>query len=173
MADTQSGQAGRFLTRISRLASRVALALSATGLSAMVAIICYQVFARYVLNASPSWSEQAALLLMIYFVLFAAAVGIREGFHIRITFLEDRLGETLRRGLRLANHFLVGLFGLAMAAGGAELIEVTSGHTLATLGISRAWAYLPMAAAGVLIFFFSLEHMIAEARGSRVATLWN
>lgn len=139
----------------------------------MVIIIGYQVFARYVLNASPSWSEQAALLLMIYFVLFAAAVGIREGFHIRITFAEDRLAGAGQRLLRLSNHVLVAIFGLAMAAGGAELIQATSGHTLPTLGISRAWAYVPMAAAGALITFFSLEHILAEASGGRVEPLWN
>ena len=38
------------------------------GLLVMTAIISAQVFARYVLNDSPAWAEQAALLLMIWYV---------------------------------------------------------------------------------------------------------
>ena len=161
------------LARLSRFASRAALAVSTGGLSLMTLIIGWQVFARYVLNASPSWSEQAALLLMLYFLLFAAAVGVREGFHIRITLLEDSLSPQRRKWLRLVNHVLVGVFGLAMAADGIELIGITAGHTISTLGISRAFAYVPMAGAGLLIVFFSLEHLLTEAHGQRVQPIWS
>lgn len=166
MADTR-------LAALSRLASRAALGVSVAGLTLMTLIIGWQVFARYVLNASPSWSEQAALLLMLYFLLFAAAVGVREGFHIRITLMEEALAPRRRKWLRLANHFLTGVFGAAMAAGGAELISITAGHTISTLGLSRAFAYAPMAGAGGLIVFFSLEHILTEARGGRVQPIWS
>lgn len=161
------------IAAFSRLASRAALAVSVAGLTLMTLIIGWQVFARYVLNASPSWSEQAALLLMLYFLLFAAAVGIREGFHIRITLLEDSLSPKRRKWLRLANHLCVGLFGFAMAAGGIELIGITASHSISTLGISRAFAFAPMAGAGLLILFFSLEHILAETRGRKVEPIWS
>lgn len=161
------------IAALSRLASRAALAVSVTGLTLMTLIIGWQVFARYVLNASPNWSEQAALLLMLYFLLFAAAVGVREGFHIRITLFEDSLVPARRRWLRLANHFLVGVFGFAMAAGGTELIGITASHSISGLGISRAFAFVPMAGAGCLILFFSIEHIFAEARGKTVEPLWS
>ena len=73
--------------RISRYTRWFACAV----LMVMTAIIGWQVFARYVLNASPAWAEQAALLLMIWYVLFAAAAGVREGFHIRIGVFETAL----------------------------------------------------------------------------------
>jgi TRAP-type C4-dicarboxylate transport system permease small subunit len=158
---------------LSRIASRAALAVSVAGLTLMTLIIGWQVFARYVLNASPSWSEQAALLLMLYFLLFAAAVGVREGFHIRITLLEDGLSKARRKWLRLVNHLMVGIFGFAMAAGGLELIGITGSHSISTLGISRAFAFVPMAGAGLLILFFSVEHILAEARGRKVEPIWS
>lgn len=161
------------IAALSRLASRAALAVSVAGLTLMTLIIGWQVFARYVLNASPSWSEQAALLLMLYFLLFAAAVGVREGFHIRITLLEDSLSPARRKWLRFVNHLCVGLFGFAMAAGGIELIGITTSHSISSLGISRAFAFAPMAGAGLLILFFSLEHILAEARGRRVEPIWS
>jgi TRAP-type C4-dicarboxylate transport system permease small subunit len=51
------------LAFVSRMISRATLMLAGVGLLAMTGIIGWQVFARYVLNASPAWAEQAALVL--------------------------------------------------------------------------------------------------------------
>ena len=72
--------------------SRMLIAFGSLGLLAMTAIISWQVFGRFVLNSSPSWTEQASLVLMIWYVMFAAAAGVHEGFHIRIGLIEERLG---------------------------------------------------------------------------------
>ena len=80
--------------------SRLLIAFGAIGLLAMTAIIGWQVFGRFVLNSSPSWTEQASLILMIWYVMFAAAAGVYEGFHIRIALLEEKLGPRARPLLR-------------------------------------------------------------------------
>ncbi|MEM9532563.1 MAG: TRAP transporter small permease [Pseudomonadota bacterium] len=143
------------------------------GLLIMTGIIALQVFARYVLNDSPAWAEQAALLLMIWYVFIAAAAGVREGFHIRIGVFADRLPAGLRRPvLVLAQAIVIG-FGVAMAIFGVELAQETWKHVIPTLGISRGYAYIPIAISGVLITGFALEQLIAELRGSKVDKLWN
>ena len=48
------------------------------GLLIMTAIIAMQVFARYVLNDSPAWAEQAALLLMIWCAVSAPPQGAAQ-----------------------------------------------------------------------------------------------
>ena len=70
---------------------------SGTALVLMTIIITVQVFGRYVLNASPVWAEQAALLILIWCVFMAAAAGMREGFHIRISVMVDRLPNSFER----------------------------------------------------------------------------
>lgn len=143
------------------------------GLVLMTVIISWQVFARYVLNASPAWAEQAALLLMIWYVMFAAAAGVREGFHIRISVFEDALPEPLRRAARILAHALVGLFGVAMAIWGSELVTATWEHVIPTLGLPRGVAYIPIPLAGVLILGFAIEHVLAESRNEKVPRLWS
>ncbi|PHR92916.1 MAG: TRAP transporter permease DctQ [Robiginitomaculum sp.] len=157
----------------SRAASRVALMFSAFGLIAMTLIICWQVFARYVLHAAPAWTEQAALLLMLWFILFAAAAGVREGFHIQLTLLQDSLSPKRRLRLRQACHFLVFVFGVLMTYGGLGLTVETWSHTIPTLGLSRGVGYIPVFLAGLLIAVFALEHLIVESKGREVKPLWN
>jgi len=143
------------------------------GLLLMTAIIAWQVFARYVLNASPAWAEQAALLLMIWYVFFAAAAGVREGFHIRIVIFADSLPQKPRHIVIVVGHAVVLAFGVAMAYWGAQLAQETWGHVIPTLGISRGYAYIPISISGLLIAGFAIEQMIAELRASEVEKLWN
>jgi len=159
--------------RASRALSLAARWFANAGLIVMSAIIGWQVFARYVLNASPAWAEQAALLLMIWYVLFAAAAGVREQFHIRIRVVAGALPGPARRVTAFVAHALVGAFGLAMLWYGIELTVATWQHVIPTLGLPRGVAYIPIPAAGLLIAGFSLEHLVALARGREVAPAWN
>ena len=158
---------------LSRTLSQIALWLSALGLVGMTAIIGWQVFARYVLNSAPSWTEQAGLFLMLWFILFAAAAGVREGFHIRLSLLQDALKGKPRIALLVFCHLVVLTFGVVMAVAGAELAARTWQHTIPAINVPRGLSYLPLSGAGGLIVFFSIEHIIATLRGTEVKPLWN
>lgn len=157
------------LAFLARMASNGLIWVAGLGLVAMTGIVAWQVFGRYVLNSSPSWSEQAALTLMIWFVTLAAAGGVREGFHIRITAIEDMVGPGARKTMRIAADLVVGAIGLAMAVWGGELVIRTWGHAIPSLGLSRGLAYLGLPLAGALIALFSLERILEELSGQAPA----
>lgn len=160
-----TGQAMERLAAFTRRASQLLMAVSAAGLVAMTAIIGWQVFGRYVLNASPSWSEQAALVLMIWYVALAAAAGVRQGFHIRITALENAMPAPVAHAMRLGAHGFVAFAGTAMAVWGGALVVRTWSHVMPSLGLSRGLAYLGLPIAGALILLFAVERLLEEWRG--------
>lgn len=163
----------KHLRVLSQRISTLAKWFAGLGLVVMTAIISVQVFARYVLNDSPAWAEQAALLLMIWYVFIAAAAGVREGFHIRIAVLVDNLPAMVQGPVTKFAHLIVVFFGVAMTFYGVELAQATWSHVIPTLGISRGFAYMPIAVSGGLITLFSLEQFIANWRGQEVEKLWN
>jgi TRAP-type C4-dicarboxylate transport system permease small subunit len=142
------------LTRITNGLTR----LAAIGLVSMAAIVIWQVFGRFVLDSSPSWTEQAALVLMIWYVMFASAAGVHEGFHIRIALLEERLGPRAS-GLRRVTALIVLGLGLVLLVYGAALVWHVRGNAMPALGISRAVAYIPMPIAGLLMALFALPQV--------------
>lgn len=160
------------MSKLSRYSSLTALWLSAFGLVGMTLIIGWQVFARYVLGSAPSWTEQAGLFLMQWFILFAAAAGVREGFHIRISILHDSVNEKMSKILSVVSHSGVLIFGVIMVFGSTQLVMATWQHTIPTLGLPRGSAYLPITGAGVLIVFYSVEHLLAEISGRKIEPLW-
>ncbi|MEM1261435.1 MAG: TRAP transporter small permease [Pseudomonadota bacterium] len=162
-----------FIGKASGTVSVFAKWFAGIGLLIMTAIIGLQVFARYVLNDSPAWAEQAALLLMIWYVFIAAAAGVREGFHIRIAVFVDNLPKAIRQPVTVLAHLIVVGFGVAMAVYGVELTRETWQHVIPTLGISRGYAYIPIALSGVLITGFAIERLVAELRSKEVSQRWN
>lgn len=151
------------MERLSELTHRAAdwfLYIAAGGLVIVTVIVGWQVFGRYVLNSSPSWSEQAALTLMIWYVSFAAAAGVREGFHIRIVALESAMPKPVAKIMRLISDLVVALCGIAMVIWGGELVMRTWQHVIPSLGIPRGLAYLSLPIAGALITLFSIERLM-------------
>jgi len=145
-----------------RMVSDWLVRFGALGLVAMTAIVGWQVFGRFVLQSSPSWTEQASLVLMIWYVMFAAAAGVREGFHIRIALIEERFGERART-LRRIVAAIVALLGLVLLVYGLQLCWQVRGNVIPSLGISRAVAYIPLPVSGLLMTLFALGRMISGA----------
>jgi TRAP-type C4-dicarboxylate transport system permease small subunit len=139
--------------------SRWLIGFGSIGLIAMTAIIGWQVFGRFVLDSSPSWTEQASLILMIWYVMFAAAAGVYEGFHIRIALIEEKLGERARPLLRVAAGVIV-LIGIVLFVYGAQLCWAVRGNVVPSLGVSRSVAYIPLPVSGLLMALFALPQLL-------------
>ncbi|MXO90376.1 TRAP transporter small permease [Pontixanthobacter aquaemixtae] len=139
--------------------SRLLVAFGSIGLLAMTAIIGWQVLGRFVLNSSPSWTEQASLIMMIWYVMFAAAAGVYEGFHIRIALLEEKFGDRARPLLRLV-AIVIAIVGLVLLVYGAQLCWAVRSNVVPSLGISRAVAYIPLPVSGLLMALFALPQIM-------------
>ncbi|HYZ34576.1 MAG TPA: TRAP transporter small permease [Crenalkalicoccus sp.] len=142
---------------------RAALVVAGLALLAMTAVVAWGVFGRFVLNDTPAWAEASALLLLEWVILGAAAVGVREGFHMGFGTLRDALPPTLSRAFEVLGDFVVTAFGAAMAWHAAELALGVWDATLPTLGLPGAVEYLPHALGGLLILLFGLERLLAHA----------
>ena len=176
VADNEQ-EAGRpstsLLSRINAPIARAGRYLSVSGLLVIVTIVFYQVFGRYVLNSSPTWTENLALVLILYVTLIGAAVGVRDAGHIGMDSLLVMLPDHLREKVELLIHVLVALFGVAMAYNGWILGASVGTVHIPNLGFPEVVRYVPLVASGILIVSFSIEHIIALLRGEEVVPSWN
>ncbi|MEH7878719.1 TRAP transporter small permease [Rhizobium laguerreae] len=153
-----------FLTRL----SNAALWLAGTGLVLMTVFVAWQVFCRYVLNDSPSWTEPGSVMLMSWFIFLGAAVGIRENNHLGFDVLLYVLPKSGKRVLRMISDVVILAFGAGMVWYGGALMSLTWNTTLPSLGISGAFDYLPLAGGGVLAVIFSLERIVLRLTGEPI-----
>ena len=158
-----------FNARLARLGMYVAVA----GLMAIVAVVAWQVFGRYVLNSSPTWAENVALVLILYVTLIGAAVGVRDAGHIGMDSILVLAPERIRHRIEMVIHVLVMIFGGFMAWNGYVLGESVAGYKLSNIQLSEAVRYVPLVISGSLIVLFCVEHMLALARGIEVEPAWH
>ena len=147
--------------------------LAVAGLIAIVVVVAWQVFGRYVLNASPTWAENLALVLILYVTLIGAAVGVRDAGHLGIESLLVLVPEGPRRWFEIAIHVLVGAFGAAMAWNGWILGSSVAAYKLPNINLPESVRYVPLVLSGVMILLFSIEHVVASIRGTEVKRAWH
>ncbi|WP_170235011.1 TRAP transporter small permease [Croceicoccus sediminis] len=151
--------------RILRAISRTLLMASALALASMMAILTWQVFARYVLGNSPAWAEQTALVLMIWMTFLGTASGIADGFHIRIVEGVMSLREPWRKRAVQTANLLIILAGILILVLGSNLVGTTWGNAVPTLPLSRGMVYLVIPVSGALMAVFAMQKLI---RGEQI-----
>ena len=173
LRDPVEPAADRLLTRINAPLARAGMVVSVAGLLVIVAIVFYQVFGRYVLNSSPTWTENFALVLVLYVTLIGAAVGVRDAGHIGMESLLVLVPEKLRNRIELLIHALVMLFGAAMIYNGLVLGRSVLAYKIPNLGLPEGVRYAPLVMSGLLVISFSIEHILALLDGKEVVPSWH
>ncbi|WP_299739919.1 TRAP transporter small permease subunit [uncultured Roseobacter sp.] len=109
---------------------------------AVVVLTVSQVFARYVLNSSIIWAEEANRLLYVWVILLAA-IGAD---HMRIGLVADkpRLRPVLAQVGVIAGVAALGL----VVWGGWTMNAVFGSDRYVTLGLSKAWYFWAAIAGG-------------------------
>ena len=87
---------------------RIADALTSAGvvgasaaLAAIVVAYCYEVVSRYVFDSPTIWASDLVALLLCLAVFLMIPEVARNGGHISVTLLEERLGSRWRERLRM------------------------------------------------------------------------
>jgi TRAP-type C4-dicarboxylate transport system permease small subunit len=163
----------RVLTRINAPLARYGAYLSVAGLLVIVAIVAFQVFGRYVLNSSPTWTENLALVLILYVTMIGAAVGVRDAGHIGMDSILVLVPENVRRWAEILIHVLVAIFGAFMVWNGWILGMSVAPYKLANINLSEGYRYVPLVVSGAMIILFSIEHLIALVEGTEVEPAWH
>lgn len=151
------------------LLSLICLYVAGIGIVAMTAIIGWQVFARYVLNDTPSWSEPLSLQLMSWFILLGAAVGVRESVHLGLDFVRHGMPKSIQRLMDLLSLGMISFFGCAMSYYGVQLAIGTWTARIPVLGWPGGVDFFPLVVGGFMIALFAAERFVDVLTGAESA----
>lgn len=151
-------QAPRWMHRTERVLDGLGLLcmlLASIALVVLVVTFGCLVFGRYVLNVTPTWVEQLALLLICYITYLGAAVGIHENTHLGVTLFREMTGDTINTLLKLVIDVVLVVFGLIMLVASIELVQFGWDTLLPMLNIPESFRSLSAALCGGLVFVFA------------------
>ncbi|MGD9662560.1 MAG: TRAP transporter small permease [Porticoccaceae bacterium] len=128
--------------------------------TAMLAVLTFQVFMRFVVGQALSWSEEFALTCFTWSMLLAMALGVRELIHVRMDILVDKLPRFLQRWIERLCALLITLFGLFLAWSGYNYTLDSVGTTSAAIAFPMVYLYAATSACGLFTFLFGLETLL-------------
>ena len=141
-----------------RLLSRFLITIFAV----LVVDVIGQVFARYVLNTSFSFTEELARFLLIWLSIIGAAYLNAERAHLSMDFLYAKWSAINRRRASIFGEVTIFVFAFfVMVVGGSNLVYTTLylDQLSGTLQIPLGYVYVVLPVCGLLIMCFSVYHI--------------
>ena len=124
--------------------------------------VLFQVFSRYILKGSFSWTEELARFSLIWMSILGAAYLNAKREHLSMDFLYRKFSDTTKKKVSIIIEILIFLFALiVMVIGGFNLVYTTLhlGQLSGTLRIPLGYIYAILPFSGLLIMWFSIYHI--------------
>lgn len=147
-------------------ASRALFALACAALALAGGLTAYEVGARYLLGAPTTWSGEAVSLCLAVVIFGALPQVTREGGHVAIDLLPERLSPGAGRRLSRAEAVLAALAtgAAALVAGSEALSQMELGVRFGTAHPIPRWWLTGLVAAGLALAALQIAR---TARGRR------
>ncbi|MDA8584796.1 TRAP transporter small permease [Rhodobacteraceae bacterium] len=163
MHDPSPQRASGFVQRMDFVLDTIALMLRVlTGIALVILTVIFGwlVYGRYVLNSTPTWVEQVALLLVMTIAFLGAAVGVHEHTHLSVSLFRKWVPEKVRLAMVLVSDVLLAGFGALMFWYGWQLTTFKWGSQIPLIHVPEGLRSLPLTLGGGLIMIFTLAHIL-------------
>jgi TRAP-type C4-dicarboxylate transport system permease small subunit len=127
----------------------------------MVTVVTAQVVARYGFNSSFDWADEVSRLAFVTTIFIAIPLGIRDGTHVGIDLLVNRLPARLRRIVTCLTSALAGLMLLVVTWASIEAAIATWSERLGAIDITSSVFFLPVIV-GALHSALHLLHLAVD-----------
>ncbi|NQW93134.1 MAG: TRAP transporter small permease [Polaromonas sp.] len=133
-------------------------------------VFVVQVTARFGFNKPLAWTDELAVILYVWIILWAAAFVVPEREHVAFDLLWNSAGHRTRQAMQIAGNVLVG--GLALCAIPATWDYVTFMKREGTpvLGLPFMWVFLPFVFLLMALVFRSAWAIWRAAKGEGLDT---
>ena len=153
---------------LSRWSCRGCLALAASGVAALSALVIWTVFMRWVMGQPPHWAEELPQLVLVWTTLLAAVSCTRNRTHLSAGLL-----PLLVRSMRIQRitgritDAMILIVLLLLAKAGMDLTVITMRQTTTALQIPAGIVYLSVPLCCTAMALVQLEHLLTPTATSR------
>ena len=147
------------MQRVFDAIDRAAEWLVAAVFGVIVVIALLQVFHRFVLNSSLSWSEEAQIFGHIWIVFLGIPVAYRRGAHLYIETFCDMLPRGPRAVFNLAIELLWLAFAVSLMVLGSQVARIAHLQNSPGLDVPMSYPYSGMVLGGVYLLFVAVRRI--------------
>ena len=152
--------AWRTLIWVNDLIYRVFRFIAAIAIALIVAAVFSQVFGRFVLEISTPWSEEIAILSLVWGAILGMALGVRDHSHLVADLLPESLGPLMDKVVPTLTHIAHVIIAIVFIRWGSSYAEMGFTRISMTLGYQMFYMYVSAPICGVAMLLFVIERFI-------------
>jgi len=130
-------------------------------LAIMIIVITMQIIYRVFFTAL-SWTEELSRYLLVWGSLLAATVAYKQGAHIAITFVVEKLKDKRRKALSILANIISIVFFLIGIYYGIRMISLQIYQTSPALLIPMKIIYLCLPLSFLIMLYYGIVNLIGE-----------
>ena len=154
------------MKQLRKILNSILNVLAGVSFLAMVALTCWQVLTRYVLQNPSSWSEELVSYLFAWMALLGASLVVGERGHMNIPILVDRMGPAARKALNIFAEVVACIFAaVILVYGGVQITTLAMGQMTSSLGVPIGIFYIVLPLCGVLNIIYTILNIIGIVKG--------
>ena len=157
------------MTRLLDTIDRAVEGLVAAIFAVIVGVALLQVFHRYALNSSLSWSEELQIFGHIWIVFLGIPIAYRRGAHLYIETFCDLLPRAPRAAFNLLVEVTWAAFAVSLMVLGAMVARVAHLQESPGLELPMSYPYAGMVVGGAYLLLCALRRIVGGAWRPRSA----
>ena len=106
-------------------------------------VFVIQITARFGFNKPMAWTDEAAVILYVWVILWAAAFIVPEREHVMFDLVWNSVGRPVRKVMRIVGNLLVGGLALASVPGTWDYVHFMAREGTPVLNLPFMWVFLP------------------------------
>jgi TRAP-type C4-dicarboxylate transport system permease small subunit len=130
--------------------------------AAMCAVGLLQVFNRFVLNRSLSWSEEFQIYCHVWIVFLGIPIAYRHGAHLSVDSLRNLFPPMIGKAFDYLIELLWVWFAVALAWLAWRVSEVAKLQSSPGLDLPMSWVYYSMVVGGAYLLLVVLRRIFSK-----------
>ena len=110
---------------------------------ALFGVFIVQITARFGFNKPLAWTDEAAVILYVWVILWATATMVPQREHVAFDLIWDNVGPGARRAMQITGNLLVGALALVALPASWDYVRFMAREGTPVLGVPLFWVYLP------------------------------
>ena len=106
-------------------------------------VFVIQVTARFAFNKPMAWTDEAAVVLYVWVILWAAAVVVPEREHVVFDLVWNSVNRRTRQVMRIVGNLMIGGLALCGIPACWDYVHFMAREGTPVLGVSFMWVFLP------------------------------
>jgi TRAP-type C4-dicarboxylate transport system permease small subunit len=122
---------------------RIADAVGAGLFAVLFGVFIVQVVARFAFNRPLPWTDELAVILYVWVILWAAAFMVPAREHVVFDLVYNTLGKRARRGMLLLGSVMIAGLSAWALPGSWDYVRFMAREGTPVLGMPFMWVFLP------------------------------